>query len=235
MTSRRLVLSVLAIVLASLTLCAQNRTGLKAGATISQWKYASDNNPGFDVKTLSNFAIVISQEFRLGSIVSIQIEPTYSTRSLDMSILKDSLQRIAENMTLPSTLPNTLSYTQDFVSIECPVLLKVGLTKSGIRPYLFAGPNVAFNISATATMKFDTTNANLPQPVDVKPSAKSAVFSVDAGAGIEIPLFLSLALVADARYTFGLGDFSTFSAFSKSVGSAKAADLRIFAGVSFEW
>ncbi|MFN8368601.1 MAG: porin family protein [Candidatus Kapaibacterium sp.] len=207
-------------------------TGIKVGATVSQWNYVKKDSILPNIANGTNFAIVGIQEFALSKTFSIQIEPTYSVRSFDMSIDKLVMQQLGQyTQPLPDTLPSSLSYTQKFASLDCPVLLKVNLTESGIRPYIFAGPNVSVNLSATATANFDTTNMQLQKPLDVTPEAKGAVINVDMGAGVQIPLALSIALVADARYTFGLGDVSSFKAFGTAIGTAKTGDIRVFAGI----
>jgi len=207
-------------------------TGLKVGATVSQWNYVKKDSILPNIANGTNFAIVGIQEFSLSKVFSIQIEPTYSVRSFDMSIDKLVMQQLGGfTQPLPTALPSTLSYNQKFASLDCPVLLKVSLTESGIRPYIFAGPNVSVNLSATASANFDTTNLQLQKPLDIKPEAKGAVLNIDAGVGVQIPLALSIALVADARYTFGLGDVSGFSAFGNAIGTAKTGDIRVFAGI----
>lgn len=212
-------------------------TGFKVGATISNWQ-KSTSDTLYNIANSTNFAIVGIQSFGLGGGFSIQLEPTYSLRSFDMLIPKNTMQSLAQlaKDSLPTTkLPNELSFTQKFASLECPILLRYDLKEKGIRPYLFAGPNVSVSLSATAKANFDTTNLQLQKPLDVKPEASGAVFSIDAGAGVQIPLLLSIEFVADARYTFALSDVSKFSTFGQSLSSAKASDVRVFAGLVFNW
>ncbi|MBL7997235.1 MAG: PorT family protein [Candidatus Kapabacteria bacterium] len=239
MTSRITIRTVAALIFCiatAHTATAQTRTGLKLGATLPNWTYSAVNNLSNTVSNNPNFCIVGVQEIPLYGVLSIQIEPTYSIRSFDMNFEKLAMQQLGGYQgTLPAQLPNTLTFTQRFVSLECPLLLKVSLRKEGIRPYIFAGPNISFNLSATATAKFDTTSMNITPPLDVKPKAEASYFSVDAGAGVEIPLLLSINFVADARYTAALSDLASFSAFSNSVGNARSSDIRLFAGFTFAW
>lgn len=226
---------VIAVLALSIYTVGNAGTGLKIGANVSQWNYVKKDSIAANIANGTNFAIVGIQEFALSKTISIQIEPTYSVRSFDMSIDKLVMQQLGGfTQALPTSLPTSLSYTQKFASLDCPVLLKVTLFESGIRPYIFAGPNVSVSLSAKATANFDTENLQLQKPLDIKPEANGTVFNIDAGVGVQIPLALSIALVADARYTFGLGDVSSFKAFGNSVGTAKTGDIRIFAGVVFD-
>jgi hypothetical protein len=217
-----------------LVVVGQTLTGIKAGATISQWQYKAENNFALNLDNASNLAFTFFQEIALYKSLTLQLEPTYSTRSFDMNIQRNVMQQLYGSQPLPTQLGEQISFTQKFASLECPILLKLRLKREGvIRPYVFAGPNVSFNLSATATAKFDTTAVN--PPVTVTPNASTAILSVDTGLGIEVPLFLSICLVADARYTFGLSDFSTFNAFKQGVGTARVGDIRVFAGLGWDF
>jgi hypothetical protein len=221
-----------ALVIASSTLWAQG-TGIKLGATLPNWKYAADSAGTLNTNNLSNFTIAIVQEFPLGGVFSIQLEPTYSTRTTTTDILASVLAQYAPD-SLPPQVPESLAFEHEITSIELPILLKIATGTSGIRGYIFAGPNIRFQLLAKTTLKTDTSNLNTSIPLEVKPALRTAVAAADIGAGIEIPLGL-FSIVADGRYTFPLSDMSSMDAFGRRIGTLNSNDIRIFAGLMFRW
>ncbi len=225
--------SLLLIVLGSVSLHAGS-IGLKLGATIPQWTLAYENQQSQNLKNLNDFAICGITEFELTKYVHLQIEPAYSREEFSVDYQKAALQQLT-TMPFPSSLPSTLSFTQDFVNINCPVLLKISPFSEGLRPYLLTGLVASINLSATSTASFDTTNLNLSSPIDVKPEAKAVGYAFQLGAGIQIPLLGSLSIVGDARYTFALSDAASLSAFNQSLGTVKASNLLIMVGACIDW
>jgi hypothetical protein len=209
-------------------------SGIKIGATIPSWKYIADSSANLTTGNLSNFTVAAVQEFGLGGVFALQVEPTYSIRTTSTDIASSLLAQYAPQDSLPSSLPATLQFEHQITSVEIPLLLKVSTGTSGIRGYLFAGPNVRIQLSATTSLKTDTTGVNSSIPLDVKPKATTTVAAADIGAGIEIPLGF-LSIVADARYTFPLSDMSSLQAFGKRLGTLNSNDIRIFAGLMFRW
>ncbi len=206
--------------------------GLKVGASIPQWSLAADKakSEDYTIKNLSDFSICGIVSVPLTDYISLQIEPAYSRQEFTLEYQKAALQSMT-NMQFPTSLPNTLSFTHDFVNINCPVLLKLYPTDSGVRPYMLAGVVAGVNLSATATANFDTTSMNLSTPIEVKPEAHAITYGLQAGAGIEIPLFASIRFVADARYSFALSDAASLTAFNTALGSVKASHFLLLAGV----
>lgn len=209
-------------------------TGIKVGATFPNWKYAADSAAKLTTKNLANFAIACVQEFPLGGIFSIQLEPMYSLRTTTTDVLAAVLAGYAPGDTLPPTVPDTLQFEHQLTSIELPILLKIATGTSGLRAYVFAGPNIRFQLSMRTTLTTDTTGANSSIPLTLTPQAKTVVAGADVGAGIEVPLGI-LSIVADARYTFPLTEVSSLQAFGRRLGTLTSNDIRIFAGLMFRW
>ncbi len=214
------------------TLWAQ-ASGIKLGATLPMWKYAADSSANLTTEDLANFTIAAVQEFPLVGVIALQLEPTYSVRTTTTDIARSVLAQYSPD-SLPPSMPQTLQFEHQITSIEIPILLKISTGTSGIRGYIFAGPNVRIQLSATTSLRTDTTGLNSSIPLDVKPRARTSVAAADIGAGLEIPLGF-LSLVADARYTFPLSDMSTLEAFSQRLGTLNSNDIRIFAGLMFRW
>ncbi len=214
------------------TLWAQ-ASGIKLGATLPTWKYTADSSAKLTTEDLANFTIAAVQEFPLAGVIALQVEPTYSIRTTTTDIARSVLAQYASD-SLPPSMPQTLQFEHQITSIEIPILLKISTGTSGIRGYIFAGPNVRIQLSATTSLRTDTTGLNSSLPLDVKPKANTTVAAADIGVGLEIPLGF-LSLVADARYTFPISDMSTLEAFNRRLGTLNSNDIRIFAGVMFRW
>ncbi|MCX7930557.1 MAG: PorT family protein [Chlorobi bacterium] len=223
----------LAVILAVSSVLFGQSSGIKIGATLPNWKYTADSSASLQAGSLANFTIAAVQEFPLGGVFSIQVEPTYSVRTTTTDIPRSTLAQYAPD-SLPPTMPQTLEFEHQITSVEIPVLLKVATGTSGIRAYFFAGPNVRIQLSATTSLKTDTAGVGGSIPLDVKPNARTTIAAADIGAGLEIPLGI-LSLVADARYTFPLSDMSSLQAFGKRLGTLNSNDIRIFAGIMFRW
>lgn len=208
-------------------------SGIKLGATLPNWRYTADTASQVSTGNQGNFTLAMVQELPLGGVFSIQLEPTYSMRTTTTDILRSMLAQYAPD-SLPSTMPASLQFEHQITSVEIPILLKVATGTSGLRGYIFAGPNVRIQLSATTSIRTDTTGLNSSIPLDVRPKARTAVAAADIGAGIEIPLGF-ISLVADARYTFPISDVSSLEVFQKRVGTLNSNDIRVFAGIMFRW
>lgn len=213
------------------------RMGLKGGATISKWKTElSQTRLDFDPTTATGVGFLLVTDYKVWGGLSLQLEPGFTTRSIVSSLpLPD--------FNLGPT--GTVEYKQELANIECPVLLKYTFfNEKTLKPYVFAGPNVAVNVSATAstTIKADSATANggVP-PIDVKPNTSSIFYSADVGAGLEIDLG-PLAFVIDGRYSINLNDALSPTAawtnaqqnFTKDLSKARLEDVRIFAGIMLD-
>ena len=227
---RRLVSTVI-LILGSYAMNAGN-TGIKVGASLPQWEIAWNQNQPQALMASPSFAINLVQEFSLGSYLSLQLEPGYSRLAMDLDFRKAELERLA-NTTFPTTLPDKISYTHTLYSVRCPLLAKIAFRESGIRPYLLVGPDIDISLGAEVSTNIDTANVTLPKSIDITPQARSTVFSVIAGAGLEIQLPLSINLVMDARYVFTPSDVSSLSMFETSLGGVQANNVVIMAGLTF--
>lgn len=102
-----------------------------------------------------------------------------------------------------SAQATVLTVVNRFNYIEVPVLFKYMLVPKGpVRPYLAAGPAVAFLMSAESK----TELAGATTTTDVKSALKNYDYSIvlDAGVSIDVGVMLSL----DVRYAIGLADIS---------------------------
>lgn len=207
-------------------------TGIKVGAALPQWKVAYEQNQPLAIAASPSFAVYLVQEFTLGKYLSLQFEPGYTQQSLNMDYEKSVIERLG-NTTLPTTLPDKISYTHTLYSLRCPVLAKIALRESGIRPYFLVGPDLGFSLGAKVSTNIDTATFTLPKSIDITPTAQSTVFSVIAGAGIELQLPMSINIVMDARYVFTPGEVSSLAMFGKTLGGIDSDNILVLAGITF--
>lgn len=82
--------------------------------------------------------------------------------------------------------------------ISAPVLLRATLPVQGkVRPYVFGGPEFAFNVSAKIKVSGQGTT-------DVKDSTNLFELSLNFGGGVEIQLANAQRLLVEFRYGLGL-------------------------------
>ncbi|MBI1804826.1 MAG: PorT family protein [Ignavibacteria bacterium] len=109
----------------------------------------------------------------------------------------------------------------DFISIPISAKYKFMIENSNVKPFIFGGGNVGFDLKAEIESGGTTQ--------DVKDSTESVDFGVHFGAGIEIEASPGVNIMLDGRYQLGLKDIDKTSG-----GEAKAQNILIMAGVSFK-
>lgn len=120
-----------------------------------------------------------------------------------------------------------LTVVDNFNYIDIPVLLKYSIIPSGpVRPYLAAGPELSFLMSAKA--KSDLAGSTTT--TDVKSALSSSDYSIVVDGGLDFVLGVT-TLSADLRYAIGLADISKSSG-SVSVNT-KNSVISILVGVAF--
>jgi hypothetical protein len=95
--------------------------------------------------------------------------------------------------------------------IEVPVLLKATFLPEGsARPFIYAGPAVAFNMNAEAELSGeDDTGEELSLEVDLDDQINSIDFGLAVGGGVEFPIMGGAnAIGLEVRYTHGLMDIN---------------------------
>lgn len=99
-----------------------------------------------------------------------------------------------------------LTITLDY--IEVPVLVKfiIPIEGSAIKPSIFAGPSIGFNMTAKSKVEFDGES----QENDFKDDTKSTEFSLAFGGGVGFPVGNG-ELGVDIRYILGMSTFDDSS------------------------
>jgi len=92
--------------------------------------------------------------------------------------------------------------------IEIPVLVKfiIPIEGSKIKPSIFAGPSIGFNMTAKSKVEFDGET----QENDFKDETKSTEFSLAFGGGVGFPVGNG-ELGVDIRYILGMSTFDDSS------------------------
>jgi opacity protein-like surface antigen len=115
----------------------------------------------------------------------------------------------------------------DVFSIPISAKYKFAIENSSIKPYVFAGPNINFILSAKYK-NYDGTED------DIKKNLESALFGIHFGAGAEFEVSPGTNLFLDGSYSLGLGDANKTQADEITHQKAMFRDLGIKAGVSFK-
>lgn len=184
----------LAVVPALLTVqptSAQWKAGIVGGLNFADLKADAD----FNSRTL--FGIGGRIEYSVNEYFSLTAEPQY--------VQKGAVK--TEPVADPE-MTATISY------LELPFLFKYSpLASTAFRPYLVAGPSVAYRLRADAKGKF----YGFTFDADLQNVTRSVDLSLGIGAGCEIPLGYS-SLSVEARYVHGLVDQHRNGVFKTSGG-----------------
>jgi opacity protein-like surface antigen len=113
----------------------------------------------------------------------------------------------------------------DYFAIPISAKYKFAIENSTIKPYVFAGPTLGFNLSAKVS---DGTE------VDIKDNIESINFALHFGAGAEFEVTPGTNLFFDASYGLGLSDIYKESEGVTDNQKINSRDIGIKAGVSFK-
>jgi hypothetical protein len=133
--------------------------------------------------------------------------------------------------TIPNGQPNAgniQTWVEKINYLQLPVLFKLTPLDGKFQPYVFAGPNIGFKLSASSV----TTQAGQSTTVDESTFSKYLDLGLDAGGGIGIQVIPLLTFFADARYTFGLVDVYN-NVKGSTAGNLKARDIKWTGGLMF--
>jgi hypothetical protein len=153
--------------------------GVKAGLNLA----TLTGDDADDAKTRAGLAA--------GGFVKVSLTPAFSVQPEVLYSMKGAKfeESSADDFTIK------LDY------IEVPVLLQYNIpTQGNVKPVLFAGPAVAFNMSAKLEGTIDSASAD----VDID-NVKSVDIGIAAGAGVELKSGTT-TFGFEARYTLGLGN-----------------------------
>jgi hypothetical protein len=155
--------------------------------------------------------------FGFGGFLEYWINPTVAIQFNGMYNMKGVLVDININTTVNVMGINfdVNGNVEDIVALSYlsfPILGKIVFGKEGaIRPYLLAGPEIGFLLSAeeqgegkmTVTAMGTSQTESIDETIDIKDDLESTEFALNFGGGVVIPMG-NTNLFLDARYGLGL-------------------------------
>ncbi len=200
------------------------KLGAKVGVNFGSASYDPDL-PSFLSKS-GHTGLVFNAIVELGFIpmLALQIEPGYIQNGSEISgpLFQDQF-----GQSVSGKITNKVSY------LEIPILLKLKIpTPGGVSPYVYAGPDIAFLLSANET---DEPNGYPSSDSDQKDFTSSTNFGLDLGAGVGFNVAPLISLIVDARYALGLSNVLSDKGQQQSGSNqkVKTKGFQIAAGVMF--
>ena len=176
------------------------RWGLDAGMNFGNQTNTFFGND--DKASRVGFVVGGLGEIRIADFLYVQVEPRY--------IQKGAKQVnhfvFTSNAGIGTEEDNLLKLGY----LEVPALLKARFGDGNLKPFVFAGPNIGFLLSAS--VESDGYSAHHQQLfthiVDIKNQYKSLDIALDLGAGAEYQVSPAVSFLLDARYSYGLSDLN---------------------------
>lgn len=169
--------------------------GLEAGLNISTLRIDDPSEPNLEVESRTGFLFGAFLECGGASWFSLKAEAVYSRNGA----------RIKGDEPVEIDL--------DYIRVPVLVLARLGASDSGLRPTVFAGPQVSFETRCRLEGQQDGASQSLACDSDqlVDPFDTNLVeFGLVFGGGIQWPLG-SFKAHADARYNLGLSNVNAGS------------------------
>ncbi len=165
---------------------AQVELGIVGGINIANLKGTISEGEGAGLELDPESRTVMG----FGGIVSVPISNTFGIL-LEPTYLEKGAQEKEEDFAL----------TWKAQYLEIPVLLKAALGSRNIRPYLIAGPSLAFKLGSNLKVG----GGGLALNFDVDDVLTGTDFSLVFGGGVSI-LMRTVTVFADFRYALGVSD-----------------------------
>jgi hypothetical protein len=189
--------------------------GIRAGLGIANEATPAYTN--FTVGSRTGFLIGGQLDYWFSPMVAVSAQVLYDQKG-------DQLTGISPDNGYPETDDFTLNY------LEIPILAKVALGSSAVKPYLFAGPSIGFLLGANDHQT--QTQLGVDQTVDVSPSFSSMDLSLLFGAGISYQMASGMQIFGDAGYALGLVNVEN-TVNTGTTETLESRDIRIAAGLVF--
>jgi opacity protein-like surface antigen len=121
----------------------------------------------------------------------------------------------------------------DYIHVPLSLKYKFPIPESIVRPYIFVGPSVSFNVSSKVLTEYTGQVAQYVSPTSSEEDEKDSTQTVDiaahAGAGVEIAVSSNVLLFVDGRYSM------SFTNATKAVQTdIKARNIMIMGGIGFK-
>jgi len=208
MNSRVVCLACVAMLACGATASAQVVVGAKGGLNIAGMSLGGD---------ASNLNLSHREVWMAGGFVEIPVARRVAIQPEALYTMKGA------EYSAPSPGGAIGVATLELSYLDVPVLLRVDVPTAGtVVPYIYAGPNVGFRLSAKAA----STIGSAHQEEDIKSTTTSTEVGIAFGGGVRFG-----RVVAELRYTQGLTNVVADAASSSA--TAKNHGFQVIAGVRF--
>jgi len=155
-------------------------------------------------------------EFRLSPMFALQVNALYNQKGTK---LEGDFETVIEEQGIPISIKGSVETSINLTYLSFPILAKIEFGESNIKPYIIAGPEIGFLLSAKNVAKssaegeaMDQTSGliTVEQEEDIKESFETFELAINVGAGLLIPLG-SVDVFIDAQYSFGITKINTES------------------------
>jgi hypothetical protein len=181
------------ILFMTLPASAQLNVGVLGGLNVAT--LSVDPDDGLDISNRTGFGFGGVVDISLGEMLVLHLEPMFLQKGAEI-----------DNVKVKASF------------IDVPVLIKYAFGSGQAKPYVMAGPNIGFLLSAKADDE------------DIDEVLKSLDFGVDFGAGVSFPMGNN-SLFVEGRYALGLSNLNDDPDFPD--GKIKTRGIQIFAGITF--
>lgn len=180
-----------------------------------------DLNVDLDKSTRNTLGAGISLEYWFSSNLALQANGLYNQKGFQVeTAVKGSFFEPNLNETI--TISIQAKQTLRLAYFSVPLMLKVALGENapgGLRPYLLAGPEIGFLLTARAgeisgSARLEAPGAEIDAielisvpETDIEEEVKSTEFAFNFGAGLLFPL-AEVDIFLDGRYGLGLSNFN---------------------------
>ncbi|MCP4752318.1 MAG: PorT family protein, partial [Proteobacteria bacterium] len=172
--------------------------------------------------------------FGFGAFMAIHVNESFSIQPELLYMKKGTVFSESEVVVyegVPITV--TMETESKATFLEIPILLKLSVPTEGkVSPSFFAGPAIAFTMSAkdkiTLTASAMGESYSESEEVDTKDETASMDFGLVLGGGVNF-LLTNVKLSVDGRYTLGMSDLADDSDYVE----VKVRTFSIMVGISF--
>jgi opacity protein-like surface antigen len=228
-----LLLPALVFWIASQSVHAQTSTsvilGVKGGLNLgnASLSLAPDVLPQYSKSNRSGILAGGFAEFGIAEGLYITGEVLYAQMGVKLSVPASVLAGVPVGGSVD------LTDKSDYIHVPISLKYKFPIPESIVRPYIFVGPSVSFNVSSKVLTEYTGQIAQYVSPTsseeDEKDSTKSVDIAAHAGAGVEIAVSSNVLLFVDGRYSM------SFTNASKTADvEEKARNIMIMGGVAFK-
>jgi opacity protein-like surface antigen len=200
--------------------------GVKGGLNLGNASLSPDLPTGYSKSNRSGILAGGYAEFGIAGGLYVTGEVLYAQMGLKAS---------APVSLLGAPVGGTVNATQKSDYIHVPISLKYKFANPGsiVRPYVFGGPSISFNVSSKVVTEFSGQITQYVSQTSTEENTKDSTNSVDVaghlGAGVEFEVSSNVLLFVDGRYSM------SFTNASKATGQeAKARNIMIMGGLGFK-